>query len=174
MASSKLLIGRFTGVTPVALFRIQGGAGVRLRREAAQKAAGRELFDVSVGDDGLVHPRDPAETQYTGPNGMLLRPKGFVFAIALDAFRGGAKTRVFEVPKGSPIPPELVLLHEHGDDYSLQPAVSMRPAQLDKALTAFLGQGQGQGVVCHSKGKEAFYEAHPDMHPMVVGFSRNA
>jgi hypothetical protein len=176
MRAQKLL-GRFAGgtVLPVSLFRIQGGASVRLRLEAAQRAAGRSSFDISAHEDGkVVLPRAPpgaggAEELFLGPNGMSMRPKGTALAMIVAPFRA-ARTFIFEVPAGARIPPELCVLHEHSDHYAVQPAVRMSPAALNAALTAFLAQ---PGVV-RMESKEAFYERHPDMHPNVVGFSNNA
>jgi len=172
-APSKLL-GRFAGVLPVTLFRIAGGVSVRLRLEAAAKAAGRSSFDISAHEGGaVVLPRAPpgagAEELFLGPNGMSMRPKGTALAMIVAPFRA-ARTFVFEVPAGARIPPELCVLHEHSDHFSVQPAARMSPAALNAALTAFLAQ---PGVV-RMESKEAFYARHADMHPNVVGFSSNA
>jgi len=173
MKAQKLL-GRFAGVLPVTLFRVQGGASVRLRLEAAQRAAGRSSFDISTHEGGaVVLPRAPAsagaeEELFLGPNGMSMRPKGTALAMIVAPFRA-ARTLIFEVPAGARIPPELCVLHEHSDHYSVQPAARMSPAALNAALTAFLAQ---PGVV-RVESKEAFYSRHADMHPDVVGFSRN-
>ena len=178
-AAAPRLLGRFSGVLPVTLFRIQGGASVRLRLEAAQKAAGRTSFDISThaheGGPAVVLPRAPppagsAEAErFLGPNGMSMRPKGTALAMIVAPFRA-PRTLVVEVSAGARIPPELCVLHEHSDHYSVQPAVRMSPAALNAALTAFLAQ---PGVV-RMESKEAFYARHPDMHPNVVGFSSNA
>lgn len=89
-------------------------------------------------------------------------------AVIIAGFKG--KCTVYCVPAGTPIPPELVILHEHTDHYSVQPAVSMQPKHLDNALQAFLDQ---PGVKKYAS-KEVFYAAHPDMTPERVGFSENA
>ena len=109
------------------------------------------------------------EERFLGPNGMSMRPKGTALAMIIAPFRA-PRTLVLEVPAGTPIPPELCLLHEHSDHYSVQPAARMSPAALNAALTAFLSQ---PGVV-RMESKAAFYARHPDMHPNVVGFSSNA
>ena len=98
-----------------------------------------------------------------------MRPKGNILAVIVGNSKA-ARRVVFEVPAGSRIPPELCVLHEHSDHYSVQPAARMSPAALNAALTAFLAQ---PGVV-RMEGKDAFYARHPDMHPSVVGFSENA
>jgi hypothetical protein len=161
------IVGRFTEVTPVALFRMQGTGNVRLRLESTARAAGRTIFDITE-HNGFVLPREPSEERFLGPNGMPVRPKGSMLAVLMANFRA-ARPVIFEVPQGTRIPAELVLLHEHSDHYSVQPATKMTPAQLNKALTNFLSQG---GVLRMTK--QEFYERHPDMHPMEVGFSNNA
>ena len=168
MAVGGKLIGRFVGATPVALVRIAGGTNVRLRAEATQKAAGRTSFDISA-PDGIVAPRDPAEERFLGPNGMPMRSKGPTLAIIVGTFKA-PKTVLHEVPQGTPIPPELVVLHEHSDHYSVQPAERMTLTKLNAALTAFLAQPG----VARFDSKEAWYQRHPDMRPEVVGFSNNA
>jgi hypothetical protein len=175
MRAQKLL-GRFAGgtVLPVSLFRIQGGASVRLRLEAAQRAAGRSFFDISAHEGGkVVLPRAPpgagAEELFLGPNGMSMRPKGQALAVVIEHFRA-TRTLIFEMRAGTSIPPELCVLHEHSDHYSVQPAMTMTPAALNAALTAWLAQP----AVLRMDGKDAFYARHPDMRPEVVGFSRNA
>jgi hypothetical protein len=167
MANS--LLGRFVAKTPLPLFRIQAGANVRLRLEAAAVAAGRRSFDIAADANGRVHPRDPSETAFLGPNGMSMRPEGRMLAVVVGTFRANG-ARVFEVPAGTPIPPALVLLHEHSDHYAVQPAETMTAARLNKTLTEFLAQ---PGVRLHAT-LDDFYKAHPAMHPMVVGFSENA
>jgi hypothetical protein len=168
MAPPRLLLGRFIGKTPLTLFRIQSGAVVRLRPEAVARAAGRTSFDIVENSQGCVLPRDPAEALFMGPNGMSMRPEGSALAIIFASFRG--KGRVFEVPAGTPIPAELVLLHEHSDHYALQPAEAMTLKRLNSALTSFLSQPT---VRLHLTSDD-FYSAHPSMHPSVVGFSENA
>jgi hypothetical protein len=167
--AKRLLLGRFTGSTPITLFRMQGAVAVNLRLEAAQRAAGRKSFDITSDERGFVHPRDPAERRFLGPNGMSMRPKGNMLA-ALFAGFSNDRVYMYEVPKGTPLPPELVLLHEHSDHYSVQPAVAMAAADLNNLLTGFLSQ---PGVI-RGLGKESFYRRHPDMLPEEVGFSENA
>jgi hypothetical protein len=49
------LIGRYTDVTPIQLFRIQQGTSVKLRDKAVQVLKNRAAYDLSV-HDGLVYP----------------------------------------------------------------------------------------------------------------------
>ena len=155
MGPPQLLLGRFVGSTPVTLFRIQSAAKVSLRVEAAQCAAGRASFDIASDADGFVHARDASETKFLGPNGMSMRPEGRMLAVIAATFR--TRARIFEVPAGTRIPPELVLFHEHSDHYAMQPASRMTLAQCNAALSAFLLQ---DGVRLH-KSVADFNAAHP-------------
>jgi hypothetical protein len=166
--ATKLLLGRFTSVTPVTLFRVQSGLKVNLRPEAAARAAGRRSFDISE-REGAVWARDASEKAFLGPNGMSLRPLGNMLAVLIGTFKA-RNTLVFEVPAGTPLPPELVLLHEHSDHYALQPAQRMTLVELNDSLSKFLAQPRARKYA----NLEAFYEAHPAMHPYEVGFSENA
>ena len=149
---TQLLLGRFVGSTPVTLFRIQSAAKVNLRLKSAQLAAGRSSFDISS-TDGFVHPCN--EPAFLGPNGMSIRPQGRMLAIISATIR--TRARVYEIPAGTRIPSELVLLHEHNDLYALQPAERMTIAQCNAALTAFLVQ---DSVRLH-KSVADFNAAHP-------------
>lgn len=150
----QLLLGRFIGSTPLTLFRIQSAAKVSLRAEAVQRAAGRTSFDITCSADGFVHARD--EITFLGPpNGIGMRPEGRMLAVIAATFR--KRARVYEVPAGTRIPPELVLLHEHSDHYAMQPATRMTLARCNAALTAFLLQ---DGVRLH-KSVADFNAAHP-------------
>jgi hypothetical protein len=84
--------------------------------------------------------------------------------VIVGTFRGRG-ARVYEVRQGTPIPDELVLLHEHTDNYSLQPAAPMTLDELNAGLTRFLAQ---PGVVMHAS-KDAWWAAFPDMSPAAVG-----
>ena len=159
----RLLLGRFTTSPPLALFRLQSGPRVLLRLESAARTS----FDITA-RDGAVHARDAAEVHFIGPNGMSMRPIGNMLAVILAGFRG--KVLVHEVPPCTPLPPELVILHEHSDHYSVQPATTMKPAALNAALTTWLAQP----AVLRMDSKEAFYARHPGMRPENVGFSRHA
>ena len=74
MRGAQKLLNRFAVVLPVTLFRVQGGAGVRLRLEAAQRAAGRSSFDISAHEGGaVVLPARAAGRRAHGVQGGLLR-----------------------------------------------------------------------------------------------------
>lgn len=160
------LVGVFRGSVPVTLFRMQSAKTVALRDFDAAMAAGRKSYDLRT-TAGRVEPSDLSGNAFLGPNGMSLRPAGVVLATLVAGFRG--RCNIFEVPAGTPIPPELVLLHEHSDHFALQAARGMPLAELNKRLSAFLAQA---GVIVSSR--DAFYKAHPEMLPEAVGFSENA
>eukprot|EP01039_Chlorochromonas_danica_P011760 gene11760-13219_t len=80
------ILGRYTKIVPLTLFRICGKSrSIVLQEYAVQKAKGSRSYDLTLGEDG----------------------------------REGT-TNVLEIPAGVKIPEELVILHEHGDHYSLQ------------------------------------------------------
>jgi len=45
---------------------------------------------------------------------------------------------VIEIPEGAEVPEGLVLLHEHTDDYSLQPSRPMTPREFLKLVRTFV------------------------------------
>ncbi len=168
MANAAKLLGRFATATPTTLFRLQGAVAVKLRLQDEQLALGRRLYDI-VAKDGLVHPTPPSAATFGGPNGMGMKPSGALFAVHLAGFRG--KVRIFEIPAGTPIPPELVLLHEYSDQHSMQPAKVMTAAELNSRLTAWLKKSPGVRVF---SDRRTCYEAHPELLPENAGFSENA
>jgi hypothetical protein len=73
------------------------------------------LADIS---DGLIHPK--LGDFFESPNGMSVRPRGPNMWEILDKFRGPCN--VWIIPQGTPLPKELVLIHEHNDHFSVQTA----------------------------------------------------
>ena len=71
-----------------------------------------------------------------GPNGLSLRPMGINLWDIVSNYNG--KITVVRIPKNTPIPEELVLLHEHSDHYSMQTAIPCSPSELNKRLAEFL------------------------------------
>lgn len=163
-ALNKPLLGRYAAVTPVTLFRIQPAVRVQLRAGTLEALRStRRPFDIEL-DGSSVAPRDPAEARFLGPNGISMRPPGPALRLIVGTFRAPSCV-LYEVPRGTPIPPGLVLLHEHTDHFAMQPAARMPLSELDAALTAFLAQ---PGVVRFSS-KAAFWAAHPAMAPGAPG-----
>ena len=131
-SAQRLLLGRYTAAfPPLDLFRFAGR--VQLRERGAQAALKRTSFDYTLGADGLVHPATTAH--FIGPNGCSLRPAGPTLYELVAHRRGDA--RVVLIPGGTPMPPGLVLLHEHSDHYSLQTSAPCKPAELNARLNAF-------------------------------------
>ncbi|GEM11678.1 hypothetical protein Rt10032_c16g5695 [Rhodotorula toruloides] len=91
--------------------------------------------DLHLGGDGLVHP--VAGNTFDRPNGCSMRPDGPMMQEVIRNF-AGRRALVWRVEEGIPIPPELVLYHEHSDHYSLQCASPMTLHDLNRLLTDFL------------------------------------
>lgn len=68
------IIARYTDRFPTALFRICGKSrSIVLREYAVQTSKGSRSFDVTLAEDGLIHP-SPLDDIFIGPNGASLRP----------------------------------------------------------------------------------------------------
>ena len=118
MSSKKLkLLWRFTKTFPVTLFRCQPRAEVELREFQRQQMRNIPIYDFHL-KDGFVHPM-PGE-YFIQPNGISIRPLGKNLKIFFNRFRGGF---IYMIKKGTPIPEQLVLLHEFRDHHSLQTSV---------------------------------------------------
>ncbi len=134
LAMSQKIRGRYTDTVPLTLFRICGKSrNIVLREYAVQTAKGSRSYDLTLAEDGLVHPA-PLDDVFIGPNGASLRPAGINMWDIVSS-RAGI-TNVLEIPEGVKIPEGLVLLHEHVDHYSLQCTKPMKR----KALEGFMNQ----------------------------------
>jgi hypothetical protein len=110
------LVKRYKKI-PVTLYRLQGRLPVMLRDKAAQLAAGRASYDLSLrDDDGLVHPVAPGTTTFTGPNGMSLRPATETMLAIAKQFHGTTAT-VYRLSEGLELPSGLVVWHERDDNF---------------------------------------------------------
>eukprot|EP01039_Chlorochromonas_danica_P005313 gene5315-5848_t len=133
---SQKILGRYTDTVPLTLFRICGKSrNVVLREHAVQMAKGSRSYDLTLGEDGLVHPA-PLDDVFIGPNGASLRPAGINMWDIVSSRRG--ITNVLEIPAGVKIPEGLVLLHEHGDHYSLQGTKPMKRKALEGIMNQFI------------------------------------
>lgn len=128
------IIGRFSRV-PIGLFRVQTVEKVKLREYFRQQQQNRTSFDFKLHPDKKIHPAIGDE--WVGPNGMSLRPGGYVMGEVVANFRGNV---VYHIPKDTELPDDLVLLHEHSDHYSMQTAKMCTEKQLNDKLTEFLLQ----------------------------------
>ena len=112
-------------IAPVELFRISKTSSVVLREYSEQKKLGRTSFDYVINGNLIV----PSGDHFEKPNGMSLRPHGSNMVDLLGMFKG--KVYVTIIPKGTAIPPNLVLFLEHGDHYSLQTSKACTPKELN-------------------------------------------
>jgi len=127
------LMGRYNYVYRD-LFRVNATSKVILRDWNAQQKLGRSSYDLKIKEDGLVHP-EPSEN-FEGPNGASLRPNSPFMQEIIRGFKGKGVT-IYLLKEGTPLPPELVLLHEHSDHHSLQCTSPMKLDELNKLLTKF-------------------------------------
>lgn len=104
---------RFSTV-PLQLFRIQARRQVLLRSTAVLEKFGR-LYDFQVESDGKIHPMQG--DSFIRPNGMACHPLSSTLDELVADFKGD---RIFILPEGLQLPPNLVLIHEHSDHYSVQ------------------------------------------------------
>ncbi|KAI0427788.1 hypothetical protein F5Y09DRAFT_22533 [Xylaria sp. FL1042] len=118
---------------PIMLFRLNAGRSIKLREWSVKR---RRSFDVLT-DDGIVQPRALDPSTYSGPNGASMRPLGEKQEDLVKAFKG-SNVVVFAIPEGTPLPPDLILVHEHTDHYSLQAAKQMPLDDLNKKIDAFV------------------------------------
>lgn len=130
--SSEKLLGRYK-TFPISLYRLQQKKDVKLRDFHSQQIIGRNSYDFILKKDGLIHPNDTEFFLY--PNGMSLRPIGLALKNIVKSYKFNY---VYEIPKDTPVPENLVLLHEHTDHYSLQTCSKCTPEELNEALTKFL------------------------------------
>ncbi|CAF0920054.1 unnamed protein product [Brachionus calyciflorus] len=84
--SSYKLLGRYTKVFPVTLFRLQSSASVKLKEYYRQQKQNKPSFDFKIGKDGLVHPMTSDE--FVIPNGISMRPIGQMLETILRPFHG--------------------------------------------------------------------------------------
>lgn len=145
------LIARYTTV-PLKLFRIVGSNNkVILREKEKQFSKGSRSYDYTASSDALLHPA-PLDDYFIGPNGASLRPAGGQMWEILSTQTGVVK--VIEIPEGTHLPPDMVILHEHTDHYSLQTTKSIKPSVFSKNVTEFLSKFEVYP-------KEVYFERYP-------------
>lgn len=148
-SSKKMKVKRYE-IVPCTLYRVQPKLPVRLRNYDEQMALGRTSFDLKV-IDGLVRPAVGPE--FTGPNGMSLRPAGDFMRNLVAEYKNAVT--IYSFLPGTPLPDNLLLLHEHTDHYSLQVREPMTFDEYNHALTEFL-------KTLPSQTKEQFLAAMDD------------
>ena len=125
------LLVRFK-IAPVMLFRLQPTKKIALLEQTRQEARNRFNFDFKLHEDGKVHPT--VGDKYVSPNGASLAPAGPALSETFTSFKG---KYIYTIPKDTPIPDELILIHECFDDYSLQTAVICTEKELNERLKKF-------------------------------------
>ncbi|MCJ1340505.1 hypothetical protein MMC09_005801 [Bachmanniomyces sp. S44760] len=118
---------------PKELFRVNNGRLIKLR-EWTVNCEGS--FDLRT-EAGKVKPKALSPTSYSAPNGASMRPNSDFQQRLVSGFKG-AKVVVYAVAAGTPLPDDLILVHEHTDHYSLQPAKEMSLPDLNGKITTFL------------------------------------
>ena len=94
---------------------------VILRDWSAQQKLGRSFYDLKINsEDGMVHPAPPTG-KFEGPNGASLRPNSPFMQEIIRCFKGKGVT-IYLLKEGTPLPEELLLLHEHSDHRPPLPA----------------------------------------------------
>ena len=134
--SREFIIARFSKV-PLRLFRLSNSAKrIVIREKMAQEKKGVYMYDYVASPNGNIEPAPLCNT-FIGPNGLSTRPSGRPM-YELVASGKGTTTRVIEIPEGAEVPQGLVLLHEHTDNYSLQPSRLMTPAEFIALVGMFV------------------------------------
>lgn len=131
----KPVIKKYLDKFPLTLFRINSTKlpKFKLRELKEQEAKGSFSFDY-VAFDGKIRPLEG--NLFSALNGMSLRPNTQnEFTIISD--RPG-KTFIVEIPAGTAVPDETVLVHEFEDHFSLQPSVAMDPKKYNAKISYFL------------------------------------
>ncbi|KAF2177148.1 hypothetical protein K469DRAFT_604466 [Zopfia rhizophila CBS 207.26] len=145
---------------PKELFRVNNGRAIILREWSLQR---QRSFDI-VTKSGKVKAKalDPATyrgkfklTLNVTPNGASMRPISAFQRNLVQSFRGQSVV-VYSVPAGTPLPEDLILVHEHTDHYSLQAAEGMSlTGKLNGKITSFL-ESYGTAM-----SKEEWLQAYP-------------
>lgn len=106
-------------------------------------------FDIVV-TDGVVHPL--VSDQFMIPNGASVRPNT-VEEYYLVCSRS-RKSFLCEIPQGTKVPTDCVLVHEFGDHFSLQPKKLMSIQIFNKIISEFL-------LPCRVYMRDEWLGAHP-------------
>ncbi|KAH8657491.1 hypothetical protein BGZ60DRAFT_567247 [Tricladium varicosporioides] len=121
---------------PLEIFRVNKGPCILLREWATFPPQRSTIFDLYT-YEGKVLPKALDKTTYQLPNGASMRPNGR-YQQGLVRRLDGKDWVVYSIPKDTPLPEELILVHEHTDHYSMQPAIKMSLHDLNQRITKFL------------------------------------
>ncbi|KAI9679894.1 MAG: hypothetical protein M1817_004909 [Caeruleum heppii] len=149
MSSSSKFINAFK-IIPKELFRLNNGPSIALREYSPQRNRSYDLLT----EAGKVKPKALQPSSYAAPNGASMRPNTAKQNKLVSTFKG-ANMLVYCVPAGTPLPDDLLLVHENHDHYSLQPAKEMTVTELNKTITEFL---QANGTTL---SQEQWLETYP-------------
>ncbi|RVX69602.1 hypothetical protein B0A52_06666 [Exophiala mesophila] len=94
---------------------------IKLRDFDPRRESG--AYDVKT-KHGVVQPIAMTSDTYQRPNGASMQANTSVQQKLVQGFKG-TKVRVYCVPAETALPEDLVLVHEFGGHYSLQPKVEM-------------------------------------------------
>lgn len=130
LTTTNEILGKYD-VFPYTMFRPLNGKAITFKARIKSDAPGS--YDIVV-TDGMVKPLQ--STLFTGPNGASLRPNTYEEYYLVSS--RAAKSYLCEIPKGTRVPEECVLVHEFGDHFSLQPRVVMPVEVFDSIVTQFL------------------------------------
>ncbi|KAK2773961.1 hypothetical protein FQN52_005569 [Onygenales sp. PD_12] len=127
-------IRSFTSI-PKTLFRVNYGliVGLRAHPWPLRPQGAFDLFTHS----GKVEPRALTPATYIWPNGASLRPNTKRLQEVVRRIRGDSHY-VYRIPAGTPLPDDLILVHEFRDHYSLQARKEMTVEDLNFTITQFL------------------------------------
>ncbi|EEQ31305.1 hypothetical protein McanMca71_004580 [Microsporum canis] len=123
-------------VFPKEMFRLNNGRSIRLRWFPGPIKPEKRSFDILT-TEGKVLPKALDPQNYISPNGASMRPNTPIMQNLARTFKG-ASVCIYSVPPGTPLPSDLILVHEYTDHYSLQPREEMTVEELNHKITNFL------------------------------------
>ncbi|KAJ5710123.1 hypothetical protein N7493_009715, partial [Penicillium malachiteum] len=120
-----IFIKSFTKV-PKELFRMTTGGPIRRKAHPSPDRPQRK-FDI-LASAGKVQPKALDPDSYGWPNGASIRPNGAGQQRIVHSYTGPSVS-IYSIPEekciGIPLPSDLLIVHEFGDHYSLQPRREM-------------------------------------------------
>ena len=143
------------------IYRVQNSPRVAAR----VWSQGARVWDVTLAADGLVHPA-PFDNRFIGPNGLSMRPMGMRLIDHVNLLtKPGRFPYIMCIEKGTKLPPELTLLHERGDHFSLQTTQAVTPAGTQTASVLHAARARSLtrvlcGVLCSVEPSSVAVPAH--------------
>ena len=147
--------------TPVDMFRLLIGTSRRRFQlqdfhSGLTNATGRPNYDIVLQEELVV----PTQGDfYTNKSGASFRSLSQSLYKSVDSFNP-EHFNILKIPAGTPLPPELVLVHEHGIHYSLQTTEAVPLKDFNHRLTEF---ARNHGVFYH---KDTFLKDFPAQFPV--------